>query len=96
MRSRLLSVVCLVFFFFGCQRTDSLLNEAIALRNNVLNSDGCSFQTKITADYGDRLYVFTMDCKTDRAGDLTFVVQEPETIAGITGNISGTGGRDGR
>ncbi|MBQ8359465.1 MAG: hypothetical protein IJX37_06100 [Oscillospiraceae bacterium] len=68
------------------------MDRAISLRNKILSSDGCSFRATVTADYGEQIYVFAMDCKTDKAGNLTFTVTEPATIAGITGKITGTGG----
>ncbi|MBQ8880880.1 MAG: hypothetical protein IJ030_01725 [Oscillospiraceae bacterium] len=57
-----------------------------------MSANGCSFRATVTADYGEQIYVFKMDCQTDREGNLTFSVTEPTTIVGITGKITGTGG----
>ena len=92
MRIRLAAIVCILFFLSGCGNSGDSLDRAISLRNKILSSDGCSFHTTVTADYGEKIYVFAMDCKTDKAGNLTFTVTEPATIAGITGKITGTGG----
>ena len=46
----------------------------------------------ITADYGDQTYTFAMGCQFDAHGDLSFSVQQPDTIAGISGNITDAGG----
>ena len=46
----------------------------------------------ITADYGDQTYTFAMGCQFGAHGDLSFSVQQPKTIAGITGNITDAGG----
>ncbi len=63
----------------------------MALRAKLL-SGGCSFDVKITADYGDQMYTFGVSCSGDVAGTLEFAVTEPETISGITGRITdGTG-----
>lgn len=62
------------------------------LRNDLLQSGGCSFDTVITADYGDKTYAFSLHCKTDASGALTFSVMEPATIAGISGVVEETGG----
>jgi len=62
------------------------------LRNKLLDSNGCSFRAVITADYGEKVYEFSMDCATDKEGNLTFLVTEPATIAGISGKISEKGG----
>lgn len=63
------------------------------LRSQILNASQCSFQGKITADYGDEIYTFGMDCVADKEGNVHFSVMAPETIAGIAGTISHTGGK---
>lgn len=64
----------------------------LQLRSNLLQSAGCSFQAQVTADYGDKIHTFTLNCNADSEGDITFTVLEPDTISGITGTISGEGG----
>ena len=54
-----------------------------------LQANPCAFQAEITADYGDSLCVFTMDCQGDDQGNITFSVSSPESIQGITGTIRG-------
>ena len=62
------------------------------LRGALQGSEGCSFDAVITADYGQKTYTFAMGCDFDAHGNLSFTVHEPETIEGITGNISFSGG----
>ena len=62
------------------------------LRADLL-SGSCDFHAEVTADYGDKLYTFGMDCQGDSKGDLGFKVTAPDTIAGIEGSISGNGGK---
>ena len=92
MRHRLAAIMCVLLLLTGCKGSGDSVDRAIALRNRILREDGCSFTATVTADYGEQIYVFVMDCKTDGEGNLTFTVAEPVTIAGITGKISGTGG----
>lgn len=73
----------------GCFSQSVSTNPGLELRSALLEAEGCSFQAEITADYGDTLCGFTMDCKGDREGNLEFSVAEPQSIAGITGNIRG-------
>ena len=88
-----LSVLLIVLLFLGgCSGKQEELERAMTLRAKLLASE-CSFDAKITADYGDKLYVFAMTCQGDSRGNLTFTVTEPESIAGITGIISQDGGR---
>ena len=88
-----LSVLLIVLLFLGgCSGKQEELERAMTLRAKLLASE-CSFDAKITADYGDKLYVFAMTCQGDSRGNLTFTVTEPESIAGITGLISQDGGK---
>ncbi len=65
----------------------------MGLRSKLLKAEEVSFTSGITADYGDKLYEFTLQCRADADGGLDFTVTEPESIAGITGRIaSGRGG----
>ncbi len=91
---RLLAAIFLsiMILFTGCAVSDAPIEKALALRSKIENSNGCAFHTTITADYGEKIYNFSMDCQTDKEGNLTFSVTKPETIAGITGKITTAGG----
>ena len=69
------------------------MEQALQLREQLLHCEGCTFQAEITADYGDQLHRFVVDCRGDREGNLLFTVLEPESISGITGEIHALGGR---
>lgn len=69
------------------------METGMELRSKLLQARETSFEVKITADYGDKIHTFSMDCKSDAKGDLTFTVLEPETISGITGKLTGEGGK---
>ena len=92
MRIRLAAIFCVIILLSGCRGSEESLDRAVALRNRILRANGCNFTAIVTADYGEHIYVFKMDCEADRDGNLTFSVKEPATIAGITGKITGTGG----
>ena len=76
----------------GCKSETDGLAAAMELRSKLLSSAGCRFDAQITADYGDRLYTFSMNCQADAEGTVSFTVTDPETIAGITGNVGKSGG----
>lgn len=80
-------ILTVVFLFTGCGRTSSELDAAMELRQKLLTGN-CSFTADITADFGDELYCFRMDCNVDSCGNMIFSVVEPASIAGITGTIS--------
>lgn len=89
---RILSVFFMFFILTGCAKTNNELNRAMQLRERILSSNGCKFETVITADYGDSIYTFSMTCQTDQEGDLKFTVTDPKTISGITGTVTQKGG----
>lgn len=85
---RMLSMVMILLCLCGCSDRTSHMNQALTLRKIVQNADGCTFSSVITSDYGDKAYSFSMDCKADDTGKVTFTVTSPETISGISGTLS--------
>ena len=86
------SILCFLFLVSGCSNENKSLERALSLRSKLQESSGCCFHTVVTADYGEKLYMFAMECQTDREGNLLFTVTEPASIAGITGSIDNDGG----
>lgn len=86
-----LALVLAVVLLTGCSAHSEDLDRALQLRT-ALQSGSCSFEASITADYGDKIYTFQMDCTADPGGALTFCVTEPVSIADICGQISSQGG----
>ena len=64
----------------GCKGPEGELDRAMALRAKLLASS-VSFDAGITADYGDVVYEFSVDCRADRLGKVTFSVTGPEIDA---------------
>lgn len=87
------AVVCLVLLFTGCSSENSELDRGMALRSKLLSADSISFDAEITADYGDKIHSFSMECRADSLGNLNFAVTAPETISGITGTVTQEGGK---
>jgi len=92
MRVRVIALLWVIFLLCGCKANKDPLDDVIVLRNRILESGGCGFTASVCADYGEKLYEFTMECQTNKAGDLTFTVAEPTTISGIQGVVSNDGG----
>lgn len=84
---RYLTILFCGMLLTGCQNSDKELNRVLLLRESIFNSDCCVFDAVITADYGDCLYVFQMQCHTDGNDGLNFTVTYPDSIAGISGYI---------
>ncbi len=88
---RVFLIMFCILFLCGCN-DGTVMDEALALRGAILQAETCSFTAVVTADYGDQIYSFTLDCVCDKQGDVTFTVKAPESIAGITGKITADGG----
>ena len=88
---RILSCICLVVLLSGCAGNQGEMDRAMALRSALLAGE-LQFQAQVTADYGQELYEFSVDCQVDKTGKLSFSVAAPESISGITGEISASGG----
>lgn len=85
--------ILLLLFLTGCADASRELERGMKLRSSLLQAESCSFHGEITADYGDKVHSFGMDCKADQSGNLSFTVTSPESISGITGKITQEGGR---
>ena len=85
---RLIILTIVVFLLVGCSEKDSAVDDALLFLKQIADGNGCSFNAIITADYGNKLYQFSMQCSSDATGNITFSIIEPESIRDITGKIS--------
>ena len=85
---RIASALLACVFLSGCSSGESVLDTGMELRAKLLQAEAISFRADIAADHGDTLDLFSLECSTDTSGTLTFTVISPDTIAGITGQIS--------
>lgn len=83
---RVLWACIFLFFIHGCSADDHNMNRCLTLRERFLVT-GCSFRVAVTADYGDSLFNFNMECIADAEGNLKFTVLAPEEISGIGGTV---------
>ena len=84
---RVFPLLLSLVFLCGCGSGQQALDAGHQLRSDIIQADGCSFVAEITADYGDELYSFSMQCDFDKDGTLVFCVLSPESISSITGKI---------
>lgn len=69
---------------------EAAVQEALTFRTDLLASEACTYTAEVTADFGERLYAFTLDCTyhpADNGAELT--VRAPEAIAGIAASVDG-------
>lgn len=81
-----------VFLVSGCSGQNRDLERGIKLRTQLLGSNSCSFDVDITADYGDKVHSFSLQCQANDKGSIRFTVTKPDSIAGIQGTVDGEDG----
>jgi len=89
---RVAVLILVVLLLTGCVRNADEIDCAMLFREKLQQSQGCSFNAIITADYRDAIHTFTMHCQTDTSGSMAFNVSDPETIRGISGKVMEGGG----
>lgn len=92
MKKALAATFLAVFVLTGCSGKNRELEQGLQLRTQLLSGNGCQFDVEITADYGDKLHVFSLQCQTDKDGLVHFQVTKPESIAGIGGTLDSADG----
>lgn len=90
---RVLAISLVLILLTGCAKQTKELDRVLRLRTKLQKAESCSFSAKITADYGENIYTFALDCVVDGQGNMTFTVAQPETIEGITGTVDADGGK---
>ena len=85
---RILCVFCLVCILSGCASHNTSVDHAMCVRQELNNSNGCMFDAVVTADYGDSVYTFTLQCMADSEGNVEFSVIDPVSISGVSGQIA--------
>lgn len=88
---KVITMLMVVLLLTGCRDTGETQDQLLKLREQ-LQQRPCRFTAHIQSDFGKTVYEFSLDCQFDTAGNMTFSVISPESIAGITGTVSGTGG----
>ncbi len=78
----------LLLLLTGCGAERASAQTAVSFRTSLNEAAGCSFQAEVTADYGDHIREYTLECSCTPA-ETGFTVVAPEQIAGITATVTG-------
>ena len=60
---------------------------ALEVRGTYLSLTGCTGSMEVTADYGQRVYQYTMDLSWTEDGTTTLTLTAPQEVAGITARL---------
>lgn len=81
----LMMTLCLLAACGGEAGTGNNTDElALDIRADYLSMSGCTARMDVTADYGERVYTYTLDLSYQKDGDTTLAVVAPEEVAGVT------------
>lgn len=58
------------------------------IRGNYLSMSACHSTIEVTADYGQRIYSYTMEMTWESEGDTVLTITQPESIAGVTVRVA--------
>lgn len=84
-------LLVLIFFLAGCQKAQVPIQPGLDIRSQLQQCGGCRFNAVIDADYGDRLYSFSVACVYLTDGSASIHVLQPEEIAGIQATVTENG-----
>lgn len=92
MRKRLCALMMTLCLLAGCsggdKETGSSAEElALRVRTEYLAMTSCAATVDMTADYGQRVYEYTLSLSWEKDGETVLTVIKPESIAGITARI---------
>ena len=97
MRKRLCALMMILPLLSGCSGGErgngtSADELTLTIRTEYLAMTACSATVDVVADYGQRVYEYTLAVSWQKNGETVLTVVEPEIIAGVTAKIQdGTG-----
>lgn len=94
-RSSVVCVLMISLLLSACRTgegTTGLQEQALAIRSRYLECAGCAAQLNVTADYGQRVYAYTVNV-TATEGETMLAVVQPQELAGVTVHLNGEHGQ---
>lgn len=86
MRKKLILLVLPLLLLLGCS-AQTPAQPPLSFRTALLQAGGCCFTADITADYGQTVTNFTLQCTFSPETGAQLTVTEPASIAGITAHV---------
>ena len=86
--SALMMTLCLLLSGCGGRSIDEVDQLTLDLRGEYLALERVTAQMEIEADYGRRVYMYTIELDWQREGETTVSLTAPENVAGITARIA--------
>lgn len=91
MRRLTACVLMTILLLSGCQAGgggESADELAAAIRDEYQHMAGWSATADLTADYGEKVFDFTLDVQWQREGETVLTITAPELLSGITARVA--------
>lgn len=82
-------MMTLVLTACGGGKGDAARELALTIRTAYVSAGGCTGRLELTADYGQRVYTYTVDL-TVSGEETVLTLTAPEEVAGVTARVRGT------
>ena len=80
--------LCLTLTCCGGEGGSQAEQLALDIRGEYLAMEGCTASMEVTADYGQRVYEYSMDLSWQREGESVLTLTAPENVAGVTARLA--------
>lgn len=90
-RSSVICVLMISLLLSGCRTAEGTAGpqeQALLIRSRYLENNGCAAKLNVTADYGQRVYTYTVDV-TVTGEETVLTVTQPQELAGVTARMIG-------
>ena len=89
MRLRTAVPMMLLLLLSACGAAKESAQTPVKFRTELIGAGVVSQTLTLTADYGEYVREFTLDCDSDVGGETRLTVRAPEIAQGITATVSG-------
>lgn len=89
MRLKTAVPMMLLLLLCACGAAKESAQTPVSFRTALTSAGQCNFTLELTADYGDYIREFTLQCSGDVDGDTSLTVMAPEIAQGVTATVSG-------
>ncbi|MDD4714990.1 MAG: hypothetical protein PHT34_00340 [Oscillospiraceae bacterium] len=77
-------MILLILLLCACGKDSKAEERALSIRAQMAGTSAMTMQADVTADYGDRVYAYTLKLDWKKEGQSVLAVLKPDNIKGVT------------